>query len=215
MKGICSNLNMAVTNQLELRANYLQHAAHLLAISSPSAAAFLGSARDRLIEDAELTLSPKELAATRREICGACGNLLVPGWSCKVSNRAEQTRKKLMEKELKKPEQALESTRPEKGAVYTCLRCHRETVHKIQQRQPSRANRRGKTIAETLQQTIQDEKNFVLRNNDGGEARNNTINANSKQRQKARKGGLLAMLEKNKAANSSSSSALDWMDFAM
>jgi hypothetical protein len=39
------------------------------------------------------------------------------------------------------------------------------------------------------------------------------VNASSKQRQKARKGGLQAMLEKNKSQNSSQ--GLDLMDFAM
>jgi hypothetical protein len=41
-----------------------------------------------------------------------------------------------------------------------------------------------------------------------------TINANSKQRQKARKGGLQAMLDKKKTQDSSSG-GLDFMDFAL
>jgi hypothetical protein len=40
-----------------------------------------------------------------------------------------------------------------------------------------------------------------------------TANANSKQRQKARKGGLQAMLEKNKSQ--ATSKGFDLMDFAM
>jgi hypothetical protein len=41
-----------------------------------------------------------------------------------------------------------------------------------------------------------------------------SVNASSKQRKKARKGGLQAMLEKSKAQNSSQG-GLDLMDFAM
>ncbi|EDU40236.1 RNAse P Rpr2-Rpp21-SNM1 protein [Pyrenophora tritici-repentis] len=76
---------MAAADSIQLKAKFLQESAHLLAVSSPTTAASLGQARNRLVEDAELQIASKESDAFRRGVCGACGNIMIPGWSCQVS----------------------------------------------------------------------------------------------------------------------------------
>lgn len=190
-------LTMASMEPLALRSGFLQEAAHLLAVSSPSASAFLGTAKLKLIEDIELEIPAKEQDALRRETCGACGNLLIPGWSCRISSGIQN----------RKPEKkaAKDSTASKTSVIYDCLRCHRRTEQNLQSQPRRKLKEQPKSSLSTLvtrsKTTLEDPK------------LPKTANASSKQRQKARKGGLQAMLEKNKSQNSSQ--GFDLMDFAM
>ncbi|KAJ4367287.1 hypothetical protein N0V83_006868 [Neocucurbitaria cava] len=194
---------MATKDQIELRTKFLKEAAHALAVSSPAASAFLGSARSNLIEDADLELPSKEHDAFRREFCGACGNLMIPGWSCKVS-MCSQTKKQ----DMKPKSQIKESTQLRKRTIYNCSRCHRTTTQTVQPR-PSRPLRKSK--GRTEPEPMLDNKK--LSKEDDAKVLK-SINASSKQRQKARKGGLQAMLAKNKS-QASNQGGFDLMDFAM
>jgi hypothetical protein len=197
-----SHIPTMATTAVELRSKFLQEAAHLLVASSPSASAFLGAARDRLLDDAELDLAPKERDALRRECCGACGSLMVPGWSCQVSHQTQAVRGGT-KKNLAKP-----ATRPDKLLVYTCSRCHRQTVQTLQPKAPRHVAKKQKVISSKpalpVKKLVEEDDSKVTK----------SANASSKQRKKARKGGLQAMLEKSKA-QSSSQGGLDLMDFAM
>jgi RNase P subunit RPR2 len=192
---------MQSTEAIERRANFLREAAHLLAVSSPVTSASLGAAQDRLVVDAELDLQPKEVDALRRGFCGACGNPLIAGWSCKVTHRSETRRVG------KKKTPRTDTSQSAKHIVYTCLRCERETVQSLQVR-PAKHIRRStcrkaaQPIPEPKQQPHEASK--VVK----------SVNASSKERKKARKGGLAAMLEKSKA-QSSNQGGLDLMDFGM
>ncbi|EAT85815.1 hypothetical protein SNOG_07164 [Parastagonospora nodorum SN15] len=137
---------MAMTDLVASRAAYLHEAAHMLAVSSPAASAFLGLARNRLIEDTELEVPAKEWDALRRETC----------------------------------------------ALQPQLRRHMK--------------RSESNVAKQLP---------IISKSSNEEAPKvpKTANASSKQRQKSRKGGLQAMLEKNKTQNSKP--GLDLMDFMM
>jgi RNase P subunit RPR2 len=173
----------------------------MLAVSSPTVAAFFGSAQDRLIEDAEIELQPKENEALRRSFCGACGHPLIPGWSCKVVQQADGKRVRKEKRPVKS------STQPTKQIVYICLRCERQTVQSLQARpakhvRKASAKKASRPLPEPKQQTQEVSK--VVK----------SVNASSKERKKARKGGLAAMLEKSKSQNSSSG-GLDLMDFGM
>jgi RNase P subunit RPR2 len=190
---------MTSTDQIQLRARFLQEGAHMLAVSSPTAAAFLGSARNRFIEDTNLALPSKE-DAFRRSVCGACGNVMIPGWSCRVSNRTQTTAPGKRDKSITK-----EPTKLEKSTTYTCLRCHRET-HNTLQPKPRRQTMKSKTLLD-ITPTSNIEKPMK-------EAEPKTVNASSKQRQKARKGGLQAMLEQKKK-QTSDLGGFGLMDFAM
>jgi hypothetical protein len=194
---------MASTDQIQLRARFLQEGAHLLAVSSPTAASFLGSARNRLIEDAELDIPSKEVDAFRRSVCGACGNVMIPGWSCRVSNRTQTKTPSTKDKSSTK-----EPTKQEKNTTYTCLRCHRETQHTLQPK-PRRQTRKSRTLLDTKTVSTSDSSTKKV-----DDIVPKTVNASSKQRQKARRGGLQAMLEQSKKQNSSTG-GFDLMDFAM
>jgi RNase P subunit RPR2 len=184
------------------RADYLRDAAHLLAVSSPAASAFLGSARNRFIEEVGSEIPAKEWDALRRETCGACGSLLVPGWSCEISTNSQPHSQGSSQKG--KPNGRTTSN---PSTVYNCLRCHRRTVQMLQPR-PKRHLKNSKTPL-APQPSVPTSK--IVKEDDPKTIK--TANASSKQRQKARKGGLQAMLEKNKAKTASQ--GLDLMDFAM
>lgn len=189
---------MASADQTQLRAKFLQEAAYILAVPSPTTAAFLGNARNKLIEDAEVDTSSKESDAYRRSVCGACGNVMIPGWSCKVSNKGNQ--RSIGNK----------SSEPEKSICYTCLRCQRET-HQTLPRE-----RRRRKLTERLQppvDTVPISEATTTTNKEENVAAK-TINASSKQRQKARRGGLQAMLDKKKTQDSGAG-GLNFMDFAL
>lgn len=190
-----------MTDLVATRARYLQEAARLLAVSSPSASAFLGSARNKLIQETELDTTSKDWDVLRRDTCGACGNLLVPGWSCQVSTRQQAQRRSRRGKDGPKV-----STLPATELVYTCTRCRRRT-EQILQHQPRRRPASQHVISSKSETSSS-------RPETEGESKGlKTANTSSKQRQKARKGGLQAMLEKNKAQKSTQ--GLDLMDFAM
>lgn len=194
---------MAVADQIELKARFLQEAAHLLAVSSPTTAASLGHARNRLVEDGELQLPSKETDAFRRGVCGACGNIMIPGWSCKVSKNTHPKHQEKKDKVNTK-----ETLKPDKSIRYTCLRCHRDT-HQCMQQRPRHQNRKSATSLDTELAT-----RIKRATNEAGDTAPKTMNATSKQRQKARRGGLQAMLEKKKT-EASGMGGLDFMDFAM
>ncbi|KAL5120225.1 hypothetical protein ACEQ8H_001782 [Pleosporales sp. CAS-2024a] len=192
---------MAATDLTNRRAGYLHEAAHLLAFSAPSASAFLGAAKNRLIHDAGRDLTAKEQDMLRRETCGACGNLLVPAWSCQINSlpkrRTTQSRNKAQTHRLSAPT----------CMVYQCLRCRRQTEQELPPK-PRRQLKRASANSSTQLPILTDKP---LAQDDVRAPK--TANASSKQRQKSRKGGLQAMLERNKTQKSAP--GLDLMDFMM
>jgi hypothetical protein len=191
---------MVTTDLVASRARYLQEAAHLLAVSSPAASAFLGSARNRLIDDTESEVPAKEWDALRRENCGACGSVLIPGWSCKISSVPNTHRKG---SKIKSKVTDLDTST---NMIYQCLTCHRTTKQALQP-QPGRHVKRPKSNVATQMPII------TKSSHEDVPKTPKTANASSKQRQKSRKGGLQAMLEKNKTQTSKP--GLDLMDFMM
>ena len=187
-----------MTDSIALRSSFLHEATHLLAVSSPSASASLGAARDRLIRDTEVEVPAKEWDMLRRETCGACGNLMIPGWSCRISNSTQSKRRA--------KRKANDTGIADTSLVYHCLRCNRKTEQMLQS-QARRHMKKKKSLTDPRSETTSAPKkeNVV--------EVPKTANASSKQRQKARKGGLQAMLEKNKTQTSNP--GFDLMDFAM
>ncbi|KAF2276247.1 uncharacterized protein EI97DRAFT_53385 [Westerdykella ornata] len=186
------------------RLKYLREAARILAVSSPAVSAELGATRIRLLEerDADLEATPKERDALRRELCVACGNLLLPGWSCSVAHES-RSRNPIKKKEGDAMEM---KPRCESDLVYTCLRCHRRTEKQLPLPPPRRTQIAGRPSRIS--------KPAPMAQSDGADRNKGikTANASSKQRAKARKGGLQAMLAKSKSQNSTSQ-GLDLMDF--
>ncbi|KAF2747252.1 hypothetical protein M011DRAFT_458539 [Sporormia fimetaria CBS 119925] len=187
----------------DARLKYLRDAAQLLSVASPTTAANLNAtrirlARERLVETEGPT---KEWDALCREACGACGNMLIPGWSCKVSMRS------LGKKDLKQRKDTSAVVHEERAMVYSCLRCGRDTTQGLPPKPTRRLRRpgrhaKGSTPASEIKNQNMEDSTKVVK----------SVNSSSKQRAKARKGGLQAMLAKSKN-QSSASSGLDLMDF--
>ncbi|KAF2255672.1 hypothetical protein BU26DRAFT_5495 [Trematosphaeria pertusa] len=190
-------------NPSELRLRFLKQAAHLLTVPAPTAAAALGAAHDQLLtaDDQDLGAPKKDWDALRREVCGACGNVMVPGWSCQVSHRSRP--------EDKKAKPSEEPRLRQEDMVYLCLRCDCKTIQPLQTRPPkhigkSKAGKNRVTSPEPETRELRDDQSKVTK----------SANATSKQRKKARKGGLQAMLEKNRTQSSGKGGlGLDLMDF--
>ncbi|ORY13744.1 hypothetical protein BCR34DRAFT_480635 [Clohesyomyces aquaticus] len=200
---------MAKVDGFGPRLKFLKEAAHLISIPSPAVSATLGAEYDKLLllQDADLQATKKEWDAHRREICGACGNLMVPGWSCEVSPE-KIVPDKVDKDKTKSPSKRL--SRQGKAMAYSCLRCHRRTVQSLPPRPPKHLNRNPSQIPEA----VPDRETMKARPADQSRVAKST-SSNSKQRAKARKGGLHAILGKSKTQNSAQQGGLglDLMDF--
>lgn len=205
---------MAAIDGFDARVTFLREAARLLAIPSPSVSAIVGAERNRLVEtqDMHLRASMKEWNALRRESCGACGNTFIPRWSCEVSHESGLSGSKKRSKRgtLKRP------NRGDKAVVYTCLRCHRRTVQPLQTRPPKHtknAVRVPGTEEPGIPSTDADRREQASSSKNNSK-RAKSVNASSKQRAKARKGGLQALVAKNNAQFPAGGGlGLDLMDF--
>ncbi|KAF9740884.1 hypothetical protein PMIN06_012171 [Paraphaeosphaeria minitans] len=188
----------------EARLRFLKQAAYQLTTSAPTVSAALSSNYIRSVIGAEddLQHAKKEWDTLRREVCGACGNILLPGWSASLSHPSRHTRAHKQAPTL--------ATLPGKTLVSTCLRCDRKSVQALRSRarkhvssKPIRTEAEATKPPDVYKATVQDQDKV-----------NKSANATSKQRKKSRKGGLQAMLEKNKSQSSGQGGlGLDLMDF--
>jgi RNase P subunit RPR2 len=197
-----STPDMAQTEALEKRLAFLQHASRQLALASPTVSANLGAGCDKLLsaQDADLEASRKERDAYRREVCGACGSLMVPGLTCAVSQEGPAKPSKRIQKDTPGP-----TNGPSKAMRYSCLRCGRSTFLTLQPTPASRAKR--------LTKGKQGHPTETVKGVAEGPSVPRSANASSRQRAKARKGGLQAMLVKSKTQTQGSATGLDLMDF--
>ena len=196
---------MSNKDALQARLRFLNDSAHLIAIGSPTTSAVLGSHYDKLLaeNDLDLQASKKDQDSRRREVCGACGSLMIPGWSCHVI----QGNIKPKEAQRAKKFSRKSTGKLEKVKVYSCLRCHRKTVQHVLARE-SKVLLKKPIVSKS--QTIQHVASAAPA------SITESANASSKKRAKARKqGGLQAMLAKSKTeplGPSSGGFGLDLMD---
>jgi hypothetical protein len=105
----------------EARLRFLKKAAYQLTTSAPTVSAALSSSYIQSVigfED-DLQHAKNDWHTVRREACGACGNILLPGWSSSVSHKSRRTTAR---KRRSKPQ-----TLSEKMIVFTCSRCERRS----------------------------------------------------------------------------------------
>ncbi|KAJ4354423.1 uncharacterized protein N0V89_006160 [Didymosphaeria variabile] len=187
----------------EARLKFLRQAAYQLTITAPNVAATLSSNYNKSVIGAEddLQHAKKEWDTLRREACGACGNILLPGWSGSVSIPSRRLSAK---KRRSQPPTPLE-----KKIVSTCLRCDRKSVQAMRSK-PSKH-----ISSKSMRKTVEAVKPFDSSKPIGEDQDKVTksANATSKQRKKSRQRGLQAMLEKNKSQSSGGGLGLDLMQF--
>jgi RNase P subunit RPR2 len=197
------------------RLRYLNDAAHLLAVESPAVSAQLLSQYKKIA--LENVLNPPD--ARRRDICGACGSIMVPGWTCHVRSqpRRKTPRKRRKSKSRKTaPSLALKIDGIETNElkmVYNCQVCGRITRQILPKKQPPR---RPTRITAVPHPSIVN-PSTPTRNLDSNKVESvkvASLNASSKKRAKARKqGGLQALLAKKKEGSEQRGGfGLDLMD---
>jgi RNase P subunit RPR2 len=198
------------------RLRYLDGAAHLLSVESPAVSAQLLFQYNKIASKNELIPSD----ARKRSVCGACGSIMVPGWTCHVRSQ-RSGHKKVPKRSLKKRR----SSRPQKTApssvseakgvemnelemVYECRVCGRATRQTVPKKPPRRPAKNTPPMANPSTPV----KHL------GVDAIESPIpasaNASSKKRAKARKqGGLQALLAKRKeVVEQTGDFGLDLMD---
>ena len=215
---------------VEARLKFLHESARVLLISSPSTSAFLEAECTRIAAENEINFPESR----RQEVCGACGSILVPGWTMEIDIQDYRPKK------LKNKAPSKNTARTTKALVYQCGLCNSKTRVVAGNREPRRKEKQPPTTWKMQNVpapvAAPETSTGVLRAPQGSSPVQNaapiatrpasaaeeaatskiaTSNASSKKRAKARKaGGLQAMLAKSKAKTSQSSGfGLDLMDF--
>ncbi|KAL8693712.1 MAG: hypothetical protein Q9218_001513 [Villophora microphyllina] len=186
---------------VEARIRFLDDSARALQIAAPSTSAHLMLERNNVAEENEKSLSKAQL----KDICKACGTILIPDVTAKFEAVDLHPSKK------KRARVSAEPVNVGKRFKTECLTCHR--VVRIQ-------NQAAKTSAKSLgsiqSSRVPTSKNSTQsRHAEAQFEKPASANVNSKKRSKARKqGGLQALLEKSKEMEIRSPGlGLDLMDF--
>lgn len=185
----------------EARLRFLKEASSQLAILSPNISAGLVSALAHSVLESQddTQQAKKEWDQMRREFCGACGSFMLPGWSNSVRHCQPGSASA-----KKRPQMRTTSSGGSIASV--CLRCDRKWVQSLGRRKP-------KHVDMKMKQNIGESTVTVPLASQGQETVTKSANATSKQRRKSRKGGLQAMIEKNKGQSPGGGLGLDLMDF--
>lgn len=184
----------------QARFKFLKEAAFQLATTAPNVSASLASTYINSVMDTEddVQRAKKEWSSLQREFCGACGSIVLPGWSSSVHLQSSPKPAKKLDQKPPPPS--------EKVIMSVCLRCDRKYLQPLQPRKPKHVRlraKRGVEASTVVAPPPSNDESKITR----------SANATSKQRKKSRKGGLQAMLEKNKSQNSGGGLGLDLMDF--
>ncbi|KAL1634963.1 hypothetical protein SLS56_002047 [Neofusicoccum ribis] len=215
----------AETRDLSARLKYLHEAAHVLALSSPETSAFLETQYSHLLAENDLTAPDLR----KREVCGACGTILIPGLSCSITQETAQPGRPATKRSKVEKRGASKNAKDSnscKMKIYSCLRCSSKTRLRIpssKARMDTRRRARASTAETTTsavnastQATAPVPQAAAGATGPAIEPSNPApaaANASSKKRAKARKGGLQAMLANSKKDTSASKGfGLDLMD---
>ena len=188
-------------NMSEARLRFLKAASVQLATVAPNISAELMSAFTQSLSETQddTQQTKKEWAQMQRECCSACGNLMLPGWSNSLRHGQPGSASA-----RKQPQKRTSS--PKVSIVTVCLRCDRKRMQLFERRQPKhmsfKINHNLGRLDVAVPSASHDQEKVTK-----------SANATSKQRKKSRKGGLQAMLEKNKGQSSGGGIGLDLMDF--
>ncbi|KAH0287469.1 hypothetical protein M436DRAFT_57585 [Aureobasidium namibiae CBS 147.97] len=200
---------------------HLQAASDVLLSTSPHASAFLA----HQLRQSKPTTSSSHPSKVP-DNCRACGNALIPGWSCSVSSRRvpEISKKpKIKSKVVKKP------TVPRITYInYKCTLCNGINTVKSDTQPPARRSNSKKSALESKSAsvTVQTSTTSIIRPTTTATATPSPApstavssssehgrgGADKKRNRKQKLGGLQAMLAKSKAP-ATAPKAFDFMDF--
>jgi phage FluMu protein Com len=202
---------------------HLQAASNLLLSTSPHASAFLAHQLRQLNPP-----TPSSHSNTAPDNCNACGNALIPGWSCTVSQRRLP---EISKRSTTKSKVAKKPAVPRITHIdYKCTLCNSVNTVKSDTQAPTRRVKSKKSLLESkpivATDPVQPTTSTVTRptniktstpspapstavSSSSGQARGE---ADKKRNRKQKLGGLQAMLAKSKAP-STAPKAFDFMDF--
>lgn len=193
-------------HDMSARLRHLNNAAQLMSTGSPETSAYLMSQVNQLMFDHEIETPESH----RRYACGACGSIMIPGWTSSVEKEALQT-KSLRQNtrsgagfsKLQK-DHAAEKTTGITSLLYKCNLCGKNTRHR-QPNQTIPAYRRGKRATQSI--PLAAPATLTV-------AEKSSASTSSKKRARARKqGGLQALLAaKKESGGSTTGFGLDLMD---
>lgn len=180
------------SRELSARLRYLNESAQLLATIAPTTSRFLMSRHNSLIFESGRDRSEAE----KRDACGACGTITIPGWESTIQ---------LPRKQIRKGKDKILQAAKTKVVVYTCEACGRKNCYSLDKPQlprhtsgSSKSNITESPAAPRAVSTIP------------------SSTSSSRKRAKSRKqGSLEALLAREKPSNTRGSGGfgLDLMDF--
>ncbi|KAH7027075.1 hypothetical protein B0J12DRAFT_584542 [Macrophomina phaseolina] len=186
--------------EISARLKYLDEAAHLLALASPETSSFLESQYSYLLAENDLAGPPSR----KKDVCNACGTILVPGISCTVKQEAVAPAKPTRKGGKVETPKVSKSS---KMKIYSCSRCSSKT------RLPIASNKARMNTPKSMKVSSVPASNAAPPADAPATPAPAASNASSKKRAKARKGGLQALLANSKKDTSSSKGfGLDLMD---
>lgn len=188
--------------ELASRLQFLQDAAHLLLLPAPETSRHLMLKHDSLMSEHNLNPSDE-----RQNSCGACGTIMVVGWEGRLDIEYVRTKRKKGKQgdnEEKRDTIGLPTPKASKTMSYTCDSCRRTTRFPMDL--PTKPARYNPSSRRPQPSKIPLEKPSTT---------SSTTTSNVKKRTKAKKGGLAAILAKQKESQTSSTGGfgLDLMDF--
>lgn len=184
--------------ELSARLQFLKEAAHLLVLPAPETSRHLMLKHNSLLSDHNH--GPFE---GQQSSCSACGTIMVVGWEgrLEIESVGRKSKKgKKGDKEGKGKMMAKPQPKPSKTMVYTCDTCKR--VSRFPMDLPTKPARHNLSSRQPQPSEIPTEKPSATP-------------SNVKKRSKSKKGGLAAILAKQKesGANSTGGFGLNLMDF--
>lgn len=206
--------------------NYLHSSAHLLSSTSPAVSRHLMARVHALARDTNLGISEAQI----RDACGACGNIMIPGWTSRTYLEKDkpslESRTKTNGKgkgktgSVQLPKYVGAAAGVDKSIVHECWICNR----KSRQRLPTSSRPDSTKHTHVASPSTISSIPGVARLTPLGPKSepehpiSSSVNASSRRRAKSRKqGGLQALLAKKKEDESkggmSTGFGLDLMDF--
>ncbi|KAI9703830.1 MAG: hypothetical protein M1836_007601 [Candelina mexicana] len=187
---------MAITS-LSTRLRYLNDSAYMLATTSPATSAYLMSQHRKVASEHDLTIPE----ARSREVCGACGNIMIIGWS---SHTYAEAGPEKLPKSIEETSNSSNSKEPHTGMtmIYECRICNSNTKQDFRKHKIERQPQHRKGAPESVPSQT---PGIPTTRTKPASVKLSSVNGDSKRRAKARKqSGLQAMLARARADDAKS-----------
>ena len=178
----------------DARLRFLEASARHYAATAPAISAHLMLQRNLEVVGREI----KVVKGSASPACQSCVTIMIPGWTSKITieNEGAVGKGRSGKRSARKGREE-----KDKKLVFECLACHRYVKTDLDfSRRPRKGARGAKALLSTSQATAAISKPKSA----GDPQKAVAANSGSKQRAKARKGGLQAMLEKSKQSSTPS-----------